>query len=185
MTWILARRLTSWHIKGCYPSCRRTEFEASCIFERLVFLQIANNVVSSVTNHHNGFQCHQVYRKVQCWAHCCSWYTSTTSQTISHLSADYLMTTVCCTAPLNHCKTANFCNRILIDLSEKWLMKFNVHKCTSMSVHQLQSRFQNFTYKMNNNALTQMDEKKYLGVMLTSDLKWNTHIWNRAAKANR
>ena len=113
--WISARRLTSWHIKGCYPSCRRTEFEASCILEWLVFLQITNNVLSSVVNHHNWFQCHQVCHKVQCWAHCCSWYTSTTSQKISHPISDYLLMTVCCTAPLNHCRTANFSNRMLID----------------------------------------------------------------------
>ena len=43
--------------QGCYPSCRRTEFEASCILGWLVFLQIANNVLSSVVNYHNGFQC--------------------------------------------------------------------------------------------------------------------------------
>ena len=35
---------------------------------------------------------------------------------ISHPSLDYFLTTVCCTAPLNHCKTANFSNRIFIDL---------------------------------------------------------------------
>ena len=59
-----------------------------------------------------------------------------------------LLTTVCCTAPLNHCKTANFSNRIfnrLVQWSEEWLKKFNVQKCTSMSVHQLQFRFQDIT----------------------------------------
>ena len=64
-------------------------------------------------------------------------------------------------------------------------MKFNVQKCTSMSVHQLQSRFQDFTYKMNNDTLTRTNEQTYLGVMLTSDLKWNSHISNIAAEANR
>ena len=63
--------LTSCYIKGCYPSCRRTEFEARFILGWLVFLHITNNVLSSVMNHHNGFQCHQVCLKVQCWAHCC------------------------------------------------------------------------------------------------------------------
>ena len=38
---------------------------------------------------------------------------------------------------------------------------------------------------MNIDALTWTDEQKYLGVMLISDLKWNTHISNTAAKANR
>ena len=73
----------------------------------------------------------------------------------------------------------------LVQRLEKWLMKFNVQKCTSMSVYLLQSRFQDFTYKMNNDELTRMDEQKYLGVILTSDLKWNIHTSNIAAKANR
>ena len=166
-------RLMSWHINGCYSSCRRTEFESSWIFRWLVFLKMANNVLSSVVNHHNGLQCHQVCRKVQCWAHCCSWYTSTTSQKISHPSSDYLQTAVCCTAQLNLCKTVNFFIKILMNLynGRKWLMKFNVQKCISISVHHLRSTFQDFTYKMNTDALTRTDEQKYLGVMLTSYLK--------------
>ena len=40
------------------------------------------------------------------------------------------------------------------------------HEC-----HHLQSRVQDFTCKMNNDILTRTDEQKYVGVMLTSDLK--------------
>ena len=210
MTWLKQQtrdsRQMSWHwistrlrfrcrgTSKAYPSCHHAEFEASCLLGWLVFLQIANNVLSSVVNHHNGFQCHQVCHKVQCWAHCCSWYTSTTSQVCCmqgtvlgpllfliyinditekitselRLFADDCLLyriIVWCATPLNHCKTANFFNRILMDLCNGWKngwYKFNVQKCTSMSVHQFRSRFQDFTYKMNNDALTRTDEQKYL-----------------------
>ena len=181
--WISARRLTSWHIKGCYPSCRRIEFEASCILEWLVFLQITNNVLSSVVNHHNGFQCHQVCHKVQCWAHCCSWYKSTTSQKISHPISDYLLMTVCCTAPLNHCKTANFSNRMLIDFYNG--RKNGWWNSTSRSVPTWVFTNCSQDFKTSHIKWITMHYTdwwaKYLGVMLTSDLKWNTHISNTTA----
>ena len=45
--------------------------------------------------------------------------------------------------------------------------------------------YQDYTYKVNDVALIRTTEQKYLGVMLTSDLRWNTHIANIASKANR
>ena len=64
-------------------------------------------------------------------------------------------------------------------------MRLNVRKCTSMSVHQLRSRYQDYTYNMNDVALIRTMEQQYLGVMLTSDLRCNTHILSIASKANR
>ena len=82
----------------------------------------------------------------------------------------------------------------LVRWSERWLMRFNVQKCTIVSVHQLRFRYQDhtykmitryYTYKMSDVALIRITEQKYLGVMLTSDLRKNTHISNIASKANR
>ena len=40
-------------------------------------------------------------------------------------------------------------------------------------------------YVLHRQALTPVTEAKYLGVTLSSDLKWNTHITEVAAKANQ
>ena len=72
----------------------------------------------------------------------------------------------------------------LVRWSERWIMRFNFLNCTSMSVHQLRSRYQDYTYKVNDVALIRTTKQKYIGVMLTSD-SWNTHISNIASKANR
>ena len=52
----------------------------------------------------------------------------------------------------------------MVRWSERWLMRFNIQKCTSMSFHQLRSRYKDFTYKMNDVALIRTTEQKYLGV---------------------
>ena len=41
------------------------------------------------------------------------------------------------------------------------------------------------TYTIEGTALENVDNIKYLGVTITNDLKWNTHISNICTKANR
>ena len=73
----------------------------------------------------------------------------------------------------------------LVRWSERWLKRFNMQKCTSMSVHQLRSRYQDYTYEMNDVALIRTTEQKYLVVTLTPDLRWSTLISSIASKTNR
>ena len=41
------------------------------------------------------------------------------------------------------------------------------------------------SYTLEGTALENVDSIKYLGVTITNDLKWNTHINNICTKANR
>ena len=53
-----------------------------------------------------------------------------------------------------------------------------------MNEHQLRLKFKHYTYKMKDVVLEQTVEQKYLGVMLTTNLRWIKHISNIASKAN-
>ena len=41
------------------------------------------------------------------------------------------------------------------------------------------------TYTLEGTVLENVDRIKYLGVTITNDLKWNTHVGNICTKANR
>ena len=41
------------------------------------------------------------------------------------------------------------------------------------------------SYTLEDTVLENVDNIKYLGVLITNDLKWNTHISNICTKANR
>ena len=61
-----------------------------------------------------------------------------------------------------------------------WGMRFNAKKCYIMSVNQQSSHF----YQLDNHILQQVEENPYLGVTLSSDMKWGTHISKITKKAN-
>ena len=60
---------------------------------------------------------------------------------------------------------------------DTWLMRFNISKCFVMKVTQSRK----YKVCMNNSTLNAVIHRKYLGVVLQSDLWWSKHI---AAKAN-
>ena len=70
----------------------------------------------------------------------------------------------------------------LIELEKwatSWGMRFNTKKCHILSVRSKSSYF----YSLNNHILKQVTHNPYLGITLSEDLKWNTHITNLSKKA--
>ena len=138
----------------------------------------------------DGFLFHRGggYLRVQYWDPYCSRSISMTSQRTSHLSFVCLPMTVYFTDVI---KSTRDCEQLRRDVNRpvkwlnKWLMKFNFQKCTSMSEHRLRSRFQDYIYKMNDVALARPTQQRYLEVVLTSDLRWTKYISNRVSKAIR
>ena len=65
-----------------------------------------------------------------------------------------------------------------------WQMSFNTDKCFLLRVtHKKKPILKEYT--LGGSILKQTQSHSYLGVEITSDLKWNSHISNITAKANR
>lgn len=77
-------------------------------------------------------------------------------------------------ADLNH--ICNWC--------DKWLMKLNLTKCEVMSFTRKHVNSE-FSYYLNNTMLSHTSSYKYLGVLLTENLSWASHIESTCAKASR
>ena len=74
--------------------------------------------------------------------------------------------------------------RHLEDWERSWQMEFHPGKCTVLRItHKRKPIIRQ--YYLHNLQLETTTESKYLGVTVTSDLKWNRHIDNVTAKANR
>ena len=69
--------------------------------------------------------------------------------------------------------------------AETWLMRFNTSKCHVMHITQAKLNRTNFSYNLSGNSLNVMNESKYLGVTIQSNLKWKSHVLNVSVKANR
>ena len=63
-------------------------------------------------------------------------------------------------------------------------MEFNVKKCLLLSVSWKRNRIPT-SYTLNGQTLARVPEAKYLGVNITENLHWDTHVQSIAAKANR
>ena len=61
-----------------------------------------------------------------------------------------------------------------------WGMRFNAKKCYIMSVRNMMSHF----YQLDNTILQQVSSNPYLGLTISEDLTWKTHINNISKKAN-
>ena len=68
--------------------------------------------------------------------------------------------------------------------STKWNMKFNTDKCHTMRITLLRNTI-NADYHLGNSSLTMVSEYPYLGLTLTNNMSWQTHINIISAKANR
>ena len=59
-------------------------------------------------------------------------------------------------------------------------MRFNAKKCYIMSINNKSSHF----YELDNHILKQVNENPYLGLTISDDLKWSSHITKMTKKAN-
>ena len=61
-----------------------------------------------------------------------------------------------------------------------WGMRFNAKKCYILSIRNKSQRM----YTLDGHILQQVQNNPYLGLQISEDLKWTTHIINVAKKAN-
>ena len=71
--------------------------------------------------------------------------------------------------------------------ARKWRMRFQPVKCNKMQLTNKWSKINKIqaNYTLEGTVLENAESIKYLGVTITNDLKWNTHISNVCTKANR
>ena len=67
---------------------------------------------------------------------------------------------------------------------KKWQMEFHPQKCEVLSITKNRT-IQHHTYKLHGQELQHVNRAKYLGVTITSDMSWNTHITNIISKASK
>jgi len=65
----------------------------------------------------------------------------------------------------------------LFEWSKAWHMTFNIDKCNILSITRSRN-FQKPTYNLGHSILQNIDNFKYLGVTISSDLSWHAHINN-------
>jgi hypothetical protein len=68
--------------------------------------------------------------------------------------------------------------------ADDWLMRFNVPKCAVMSIT-LKRNVSIHQYSINGEALQRVKQHDYLGVTISDDLKWSSHIQKSVLKASR
>ena len=69
--------------------------------------------------------------------------------------------------------------------ARKWGMRFQPVKCNMMQLTNKRSSKIQANNTLEDTVLENVESIKYLGVTITNDLKWNTHISNVFTKANR
>jgi myo-inositol-hexaphosphate 3-phosphohydrolase len=66
---------------------------------------------------------------------------------------------------------------------ERWKMSFHPEKCNVLTISRKKQPIRN-SYTLHGQQLEHVTTAKYLGVSITSDMKWNQHISNICKKAN-
>ena len=69
--------------------------------------------------------------------------------------------------------------------ARKWGMRFQPVKCNIMQITRKRIKKINASNNLEGTVLDNVENIKYLGVTITNDLKWNTHVSNICTKANR
>jgi hypothetical protein len=65
-----------------------------------------------------------------------------------------------------------------------WGMQFHPEKCISLSVTRSQTPFHT-SYILKGHTLESVTTAKYLGITISNDMNWDTHINNITSKANK
>ena len=69
--------------------------------------------------------------------------------------------------------------------ARKWGMRFQPVKCNMMQLTRKRIKKIHASYTLEGTDIENVESIKYLGVTITSDLRWNTHVSNVCIKANR
>ena len=69
--------------------------------------------------------------------------------------------------------------------ARKWGMRFQPVKCNMMQLTRKRIKKIHASYTLEGTDLENVESIKYLGVTITSDLRWDTHVSNVCTKANR
>ena len=69
--------------------------------------------------------------------------------------------------------------------ARKWGMRFQPVKCNMMQLTRKRNKKIHASYTLEGTDLENVESIQYLGVTITSDLRWNTHVSNVCTKANR
>ena len=69
--------------------------------------------------------------------------------------------------------------------ARKWGMRFQPVKCNMMQLTRKRIKKIHASYTLEGTDLENVESIKYLGVTITSDLRWTTHASNVCTKANR
>ena len=67
---------------------------------------------------------------------------------------------------------------------ERWQLKFNKAKCNIMRATHARQKKIVFGYELVGVLLKDIDSTSYLGVELSADMKWNSHVKKVTAKGN-
>ena len=73
---------------------------------------------------------------------------------------------------------------MLADWSSKWLMEFNIQKCATLTIAR-KRRPSTHQYELLDEAIPRVDEYKYLGVIVSKDLRWTAQCQAILHKANK
>ena len=70
----------------------------------------------------------------------------------------------------------------LAEWSDRWMMPFNTSKCTVMH---LGCHNRNHQYAMDGNQITSVSLQRYLGILISSDLRWDHQVNESCKKASK
>ena len=83
--------------------------------------------------------------------------------------------------------TGKFCVGVPLNIQSiyRWQLRFNAGKCNIMRATRAKKKQLLFEYKLGVEVLLPTNSTAYLGVDLSSDLMWNTHVRKTVSKANQ
>ena len=85
---------------------------------------------------------------------------------------------------LDDCRALQSDIDTLLHWSRTWQMQFNNKKCYILPVTRKRSKI-GYDYCLGEDRLSEVKSYPYLGITVSSDLRWKEHVMNVSAKANR